>query len=117
LEGTDQRVQLVVLDVNTRPEWALQTTSIASLGIEIELADRPPLDCMQVGTEGASVVETVVRIGQRGRRLFDPGTRLDFPNDLEFLAVCVIVDGRQSDYVLGQPIGRSVNRGRQHRRS
>ena len=39
-------------------------TGVTGLGVEVELADRSPLNCVEVRLERAWVVEAVSRVGQ-----------------------------------------------------
>jgi hypothetical protein len=66
LQRTHERVQLIVLDVDSAAEWRLETPGISGRGVKVELANRAPLHGMEVRLEGPRVVEPIPRVGQFG---------------------------------------------------
>ena len=104
LDGPDHRVELVVLDVDAAAERRLDVLHVGRGG-------GPPADGVEEGVELVGRVEAG-RLGQ-GDLLDDPGPRLELPDDLQFFAQAVVLDGRQGDEVLR--VGDAVQAGRRQR--
>ncbi len=102
LDRPHHRVKLVVLDVDAGAERRLDVPHIGRGG-------SPPADGIEEGVELVGRVEAG-GIGQ-GDLLDHPGPRLDLPDDLQFFAQAVVLDGGQRDEGLGvgdplQAVGR-----------
>jgi hypothetical protein len=92
LDRAVHRVKLVVLDVDARTERRLDVP-------HIRRGRRPPADGIEEGVELVGRIETG-GIGQSDL-LDEAGTRLQLPDNLDFLAESVILNRRQGDERLG----------------
>ena len=84
LDGPHHRVELVVLDVDARAERGLDVLHVGAGG-------GTPAHCIEEGVQFIGRVKAG-RLGQ-GNLLYDLGPRLDLPDDLQFLAQAVVLDG------------------------
>ena len=89
--AADERVELVVLDLDAAPERRLQ-------GPAIGRGDRAPADGVEEGVEDSRIVKAR-RLWQRAP-LERPCARLDLPDDLERFAGAVVLDRRKGDQML-----------------
>lgn len=107
LDRPDDRVKLVVFDLNPRAERGLDVLHVGG-------RCRPPADGVQKGVEPLGSVEAG-RFGQ-GDFLNDLGPRLDLPDDLDLLAQAVILDRGERQQVMRRAAGQLHGRERQETR-
>src|SRR5262245_11284725 len=108
LDGADDGVQLVVLDLDAGAERGLDAMDIGGAG-------GAPADGIKEGVEAGGWVEPG-RLGQ-GDLLVNAGGNFQLPDDLQFLPEAVVLDRRQGDEVLrvqdraAQGVGRQAAAG------
>ena len=101
LEGAHDRLELVVGDLDARPERRLQRPRVRG-------GDRAPADRVDERVEPLRVVEPL-RGERRQRRLRQHlGARLDLPDDGELVAEAVVLDRGGDDEVLGLDVAVGV---------
>ena len=88
LDGPDHRVKLVVLDLDAAAERGLE-------GFVVGRRDGTPAHRIQKGVQPGRIIE-VGRLGQSDL-LVDVRPRLQFPDDLQFLAQGVVLDRGERD--------------------
>ena len=86
VDGANQRVELEVFDADATAERRLQEPAVGVGG-------RTPTHSIQEGLEGVRVV--LARDRRQAGAFDDLRARLDLPDDLEFLAEPILVDGRE----------------------
>src|SRR5262249_54551686 len=91
LDGADDGVELVVLDLDAGAERGLDAIDVGGAG-------GAPADGIEEGVEAGGGVEPG-RLGQ-GDLLVDAGGDLQFPDDLQLLPEAVVLDRGQGDEVL-----------------
>ena len=92
-QRADQRLELVVLDRDAAPEGRLQRALVGT-------RHGAPTDGVEVRVELLGIVEAVSGDHRELGAFDDGGAGLDLPDDIEFLARRVVLDGDQRDEVL-----------------
>lgn len=94
-QGADERIELVVLDLDAAAERRKQRADVGARG-------DPPADGVKEGVETGRGVETG-GLGE-GEVLDRPGTRLDLPDDPQLFAGGVVLHGGERQEMLSDPV-------------
>ena len=84
LEGFAERLQLIGFDLDACTEGSLEELGIGG-------SDAVPAEGMEVGAEPALGVESPVTDGAPDILIHDPGIGFKFPDDIEQLSLCIII--------------------------